>query len=187
MRKWLLFVLFVFATVAWAQTKKSEYTNSLHYSCFDRPFLSVSAHVPDRRSFPNVELQLTDQYGRRAGIGKYNRGIPNSHYGNVAEIPKVPERSKAVAVEVCGATSGRYALTVSEHDNSPYTISVTGDDGKDGNQSEDQNRRPDGERVCQFRFYFSMAAGKVSIEWVDKDNRPLPFLATPDCDPVTRF
>lgn len=82
------------------------------------------------------------------------------------------------------ATAGRYAFTVSEHDSSPYTISVTGDDGKDGNESETLNRRPDRERVCQFRFYFAMAGGKVSIEWVDKDNRPLPFLEKPDCDPV---
>ena len=66
----------------------------------------------------------------------------------------------------------------------PYTISVTGDDVKDGNESEELNRRPDGEGVCQFRFYFSMAAGKVSIEWVDKDNRSLRFLDKPDCDLV---
>ncbi len=99
----------------------------------------------------------------------------------------MPERSKAVAIEVCNARPGRYTFTVSEHDNARYTISITGDDGKDGNESEMLNRRPDGERVCQFRFYFSMAGGKVSIEWVDKDNRPLPFLKKPDCDPVPSF
>jgi hypothetical protein len=190
MRLSLLFVSLAFATGALARTKTSEYSDSLRFSCFDRPYLSVSAHVSGRRSFPNVELQLTDQYGRRAGIGKHDRRIPNSHYGKVAEIPKVPERSKAVAVEVCGATAGRYAFTVSEHDSSPYTISVTGDDGKgsnDGNESDELNRQPNGERVCQFRFYYSMAGGKVSIEWVDKDNRVLPFLEKPDCEPVTHF
>jgi hypothetical protein len=112
--------------------------------------------------------------------------MPNSHYGKIAEIPKVPERSKAVAIEVCGATAGRYAFTVSEHDSSAYAISITGDDGKESNiETETLNRRPDGERVCPFRFYFSMAGGKVSIEWLDKDNRPLPFLEKPDCEPVS--
>ena len=184
MRLSLLIVLLAFATAALAQTKQSQYSNSLRFSCFDLPYLSVSAHVPGRRSFANVELQLTDQSGRRAGIGKYDRRIPNSRYGKTAEIPKVPDRSKAIAIEVCGARAGRYAFTVSEHNSSPYTISVTGDDGKDGNESEELNRRPDGEGVCQFRFYFSMAAGKVSIEWVDKDNRSLRFLEKPDCDLV---
>jgi hypothetical protein len=112
MRLSLLIVLLAFATAALAQTKQSHYSNSLRFSCFDLPYLSVSAHVPGRRSFPNVELQLTDQSGRRAGIGKYDSRIPNSRYGKTAEIPKVPDRSKAIAIEVCGARAGRYAFTV---------------------------------------------------------------------------
>jgi len=190
MRSSLLFVLFAFANFALAQTKKSEYSDSLRYSCVDRPFLSVSANAPDRRSFPNVEIQLTDEHGRHAGIGEYDSRIPNSRYGKTAQIPKVPERSKAVAVEVCDATSGRYAFTVAEHDSVPYAISITGDDGRqtnDGNETETLNMQPHGARVCQFRFYFSMVGGKVSIEWVDKDNRSLRFSERPDCDPVSRF
>jgi hypothetical protein len=124
-------VVFLAATSS-TPASEHEYTDSLRYSCFDHPFLSVSAQVAEHEAFPDVDLRLTDPKGRNTGNGRQDRPIPNSHYGKIVEMPKHPERSKAVAVEVCDAIEGRYSFTVSEHGRGDYIVSVGGDDGKYG-------------------------------------------------------
>jgi len=191
MPKTFLFLLFVigFTTLAPGEQANSGYSESLRYSCFDKPFLSISGHSPKHDRFPDIELEVRDTSGAQAGYGKYERRIPESRYGRVAEIPKAPEHSRAVAVEVCNAKAGRYTFTVYEHGNFPYRISVTGDDGRnsnEGNETQIIYRQPNQGTACRFSFDFLMSDGKVTIHWLDKENRPLPFAVAPSCEPVPR-
>jgi hypothetical protein len=176
----LWIVLPLLAVPVSAQTANSEYPESLRFSCLSASFLSVSADTLPRDDFPDVELRLVDPSGRSAGAGYHKRRIPHSRSGKIIQIPKHPE-IKAVAVEICHAIPGRYLLTVAEHGKRQYGISITGDDGKTGNESLGKYFQPDGDRVCEYRFSFSMNVGSVSIRWLDRDNRPL---LTPTCDLV---
>jgi hypothetical protein len=174
-------ILFVVGA-ANAQNPKPEYSESLHYSCLYSPFLSISAHSRRHDNFPAVELRLIDPLQRHAGDIVDAPQIPKSHYGKIVEIPRRPEISKAVAIEICDATPGQYLITVSEHVRTEYVISVTGD-------GETQNlyiRNPEESRTCRYRFYFSIADGKAAIRWLDHSNHPMRFAQQPDCDSVLR-
>jgi hypothetical protein len=180
-------ILFLAGAAANAQTSRPEYSESLHYSCLDSPFLKISAHFPRRDSFPAVEMRLTDPSGRNAGGTTDAHQIPNSHYGRIVEMPKQPDISKAVAIEICDARPGRYLMTTSERGGAEYRISVTGDDGKNENETQILYvRTAEDGRTCRYRFYFLMADGKVAIRWLDDTNHPLRFGQQPDCDPGPR-
>src|SRR5258708_1679424 len=71
---------------------------SLRFSCFNKPFLSVSLHTQKRDRFPDVELRLIDPRGRSEGGARAKR-IPKSQSGRVIQIPGHPAISKAIAVE----------------------------------------------------------------------------------------
>jgi hypothetical protein len=169
-----------------AQKGIPQYSDTLHYSCFDSPFLGIEAYAPDHRSFPNVELELVDPSGRRAGSGQQELTIPHSHYGKIVEIPEYPARSKAIAVEICDAIGGRYIFSVLEHDKTQFKIAVKGYDGKDGEQIAILNNVSGGDRTCQYKFDFSVVKGKVAIRWLDRTNHPLPLLEEPTCGTVSR-
>lgn len=184
-----LFLLLMLITAGSTTTGATEYSQSLRFSCFDDPFLSVSVSVPRHDSFVNIELGLSDPDGRSAGAGHHSHSIPRSQYGKIVEIPSHPEMSKAVAVEICGAVPGAYLISVSEHGNFDYRLSVTGDDGtrsNQGNETQPVNLHADGDRMCHFRFNFRMAKGKVAIQWLDNTGHPLAFLERPTCEPVPR-
>lgn len=85
-------------------TAGTEYSKSLRFACSNDPFLSVSVSSPRHDRFLNIELELVDPAGRKVGYSDENHPIPRSQYGKVVEIPSHPERSKAVAVEICGAS-----------------------------------------------------------------------------------
>jgi len=181
----LLMLMTACSTTTWA----GEYSQSLRFSCFDDPFLSVSVSAPLHDSFVNIELGLVDREGRSAGSGHHSHSIPKSQYGKVVEIPSHPERSKAVAVEVCGAMPGAYLISVSEHGNFNYRLTVSGDDGtrsNEGNEAQPVNLHAEGDRMCHFRFNFRSSKGKVAIQWLDSTGRPLAFLEQPTCEPVPR-
>ena len=170
-----------------SRSTEPEYSASIHLSCHDSPFLSISAQTPRRDNFPDVELRLTDPLGRHAGSGSHDHQIPNAQYGKIVEIPtRRPSLSKAVAVEVCNAIAGRYIFTVTEHGKAEYRVSVSGADGKYLVVSEVLNLSADGDRTCQYRFLFSMPKSKANIRWLDNKDRPLAFLQHPVCAPVPR-
>ena len=66
---------------------------SLRFSCFNKPFLSVSLHMQKRDRFPDVGLRLIDPLGR-SGDGAGAKRIPNSQSGEVIQIPGHPTISK---------------------------------------------------------------------------------------------
>lgn len=169
-----------------AQEANSEYSDTLHYSCFDSPFLAVEAYAPDHRSFLDVELELVNPSGREAGSAKHEVSIRHSHYGKIVESPEDPDRSKAIAVEICDAIGGRYVFSVLEHNRTQFKIAVKGYDGKDGEQIAILNNVSGEDRTCQYKFDFSMVKGKVAIRWLDRTNHPLPLLEEPICGAVSR-
>ncbi len=76
---------------------------SLALSCLDVPFLSVSLSSPKRDMMPATRFVVTDPIGRKAGEHQKGNTIPRSRYAEIVEIPKLPLRSKALAVEICNA------------------------------------------------------------------------------------
>jgi hypothetical protein len=151
--------------------------------------MSVSVSVPRHDRFVNVELELVDPTGRKAGGGDKNHTIPRSQYGKVVEMPSHPDRSKTVAVEICGAMPGLYLITLSEHGRLDYQLAVRGDDGtgsNKGNETEAVNLHADGDRTCRYRFNFSMENGYAAIRWLDTNGYPLKFGERPTCDAVPR-
>jgi len=172
--------LIVFVLAVWGTaTSEPRYRNSLEYSCLKSPFIGVSAYSPRHDGFPDVELSLTDPRGRNAGKDQHGVSIPHNQYGRIVEIPKSPEMSRSVALEVCDAVTGRYILTVTEHGRAEYHIDVKGYDGKSGNLQHSLNRRADGDRTCQYRFRFLMAEGEVKIDWLTKLTSPSSTIRGP--------
>jgi hypothetical protein len=173
---WHLFLPLMLIAAGCTTTWATEYPQSLRFSCFDDPFLSVSVSAPRHDSFVNIDLGLVDPDGRSAGSGHHGPSIPRSQYGKVVEIRPHPEMSKAIAVEICGAMPGSYLIEVSEHGSFDYRLSVTGDDGTNSNQSNETqpvNLHSDGDRMCHFRFRFRMAKGKVG-DSVARQHWPSP-------------
>lgn len=152
---------------------------SLRFSCLKKPFLSVSLHTPKHDRFPDVELRLIDPRGR-SGDGAGANRIPKSQSGRVIEMPGQPY--KAVAVEVCDAIPGAYALIVSQHGGERYRIGVSGHDGGLGNDAMgyDLDAHPD--RTCRYWFRFSM--GPVKVRWLEGTNHMQT--GEPACEAVPR-
>ncbi len=155
-------------------------------SCVGEPFLSVSASAPRHDAFIDLELGVVDPIGRLVGKGEHTHKIPRSHYGKIIEIPSHPETSKALAIEICGATPGRYLLTVSEHGSYDYRLSLGADDGTGSNQGNEGASlllHADGNRQCRYRFNFSIEGSRVAIRLLDQNENRISFDRV-TCDPV---
>ena len=109
-----------------AQNSTAKTPESLAFQCFDKPFVSVSARTRGRDTVPVVGLSLSDPLGRRQGEGVHSRKIPTSKYGEVVEVRSAPQRSKALAIEICDAKQGVYELRVEEHGSETYVLDVSG-------------------------------------------------------------
>ena len=155
---------------------------SLRFSCFNKPFLSVSLHTQKRDRFPAVELRLIDPRGR-SGDGTGAKRIRKSQSGRVIQIPGHPTISKAIAVEVCDAIPGDYAVIVSEHNDEQYGFVVSGDDGGPGNEAMSSGLYAHPDRTCRYWFRFSMGAGHmVTVRWLESINHMQTI--EPVCEPV---
>lgn len=152
---------------------------SLVFSCLDKPFVSVAAMGPKHDGFPAVELVLTDPKGRNAGLG-HNR-IPHSSYGNIVEMKRYPERSKARAVEVCNAEQGIYALEVHELSNERYLLEAKGEDGDAANSAVAILKHV-GEkgRVRRYYFKFTIIGPRLDVSWLDGEGREQLVLEVPE-------
>ena len=160
---------------------------SLRYTCFNKAFLSVSVYVPHRRSFPDVQLRLTDLLGRTFASGRQRKGTAKIYSGRVIEIPGQghEESSKAVAVEVCGAMQGDYAVVVSEHTNAEYGIAVRADDGRLGNDATSTRISTRQDQTRKYGFRVLMDGHFVSVRWLISSKH----LQTdgPTCEPVASY
>jgi hypothetical protein len=179
-----LFLLLMLIAVGSTTLGATEYLQTLQLSCFDNPFLSVSVSAPRHDSFVNVDVGLVDPKGRSVGSGHHGPAIPRSQYGKVVDAPQHPEMTKAVAVEICGALPGVYLISVREHGNLDYRLTVRGDDGtrsNQGNEAQFVNLHADSDRVCHYRFDFRMVKGTVGIQWLDNTGHPLASADSPTC------
>jgi len=155
-----------------AQAAATLPRTSLELSCPNEAFVSVSASTPKRDAFPSVQLTLTDPLSRKNGEGGGNKLIPRSRYGNLVEIPREPQRSRALAIEVCNAKQGIYQTNIYEHGDVPYLVTVRGVGSTDRRSLLLHHIAREG-RVRHYKFKFKINAGKVMLVWLDADNHPL--------------
>jgi hypothetical protein len=150
------------------------------FSCLGRPFVSVAAMTPRRDGFPAVELVLTDPLGRTAGAGLHGKQIPESSYGNIVEIPRHPQRSKARAVEVCNAEQGIYEVKVEELAIDPYLLVANGDGDVDKADSAILNHIGRKGRIRRYRFKVTIKDRQVTLSWLDAQGHQQLLIETPE-------
>ena len=181
---WLCIVA-LSGTIAGHDTQ-SDGSVSLRFSCLNSGFLSVSAHTPQHDGFPDVDLRLVDPLGRTAGAGRNERPIPSSQYGKIFEIRQQPQKSRAVAVEICDAIPGRYVITILEHSDAEYRVTVRGEGArKTGMEGLILYPAAEGNRTCRYKFDFVPKQKEVA-RWLDDRDRPLRPWEQPACSPIPR-
>ena len=149
---------------------------SLELSCPTSPFISVSASSPDLDAIPSVRLSLQDPSGRIQGFPVATKTIPKSSYGAIAELPKHPQRSKALALEICDAQQGEYHLVIAEFGNAPYRLNVRADaKAKNGESLILQNLATEG-RNRSYKFVFRIRKDRLELMWLDKNRTEKRFL-----------
>src|SRR5207248_285357 len=114
----------LFAITLHAQAVTVNDQQSLLESCSDDTFLSVSVSSPKRDIIPLAQLRIIDPTSREQGVHVVGKTIPNSRYENVVELPQTPNRSRVHAIEVCGAKEGKYKISIYEHGDDSYRLSV---------------------------------------------------------------
>jgi hypothetical protein len=152
-----------------AQDKTSQNTESLALHCFEKPFVSASVRTRSRDVVPAVKLSLTDPLGRSQGERTRSPQIPASSYGEVVQIPRLPDRSRALAIEVCDAEQGVYKLRVEEHGDEPYVLDVTAEaPNADITPSLLLHHIAQKGRIGHYRFRLRITNGQVDIKWLDR-------------------
>lgn len=163
-------LMLVLATVSWSaagQSNQARIPESMVYVCDEKPFLSVAARTKDRDVFPTVDLSISDPAHRTQGERRSGAKIPESRYGRVVQIPKMPQHSKALAIEICNAEQGPYELTVEEHGNGAYVLAVSGsDDTRDTNELVLYHIAKEG-RILHYEFTFRADPKQIVVNWLD--------------------
>jgi hypothetical protein len=148
-------------------------------SCKGSQFLSASVSTPRRDRIPQTEVKLTDPASREQGANATGTRISRSQYESVAEVPKFPKLSMQHAVEVCDAGEGEYLLTIYEHGDERYRITV-GVYGNENNEFLPENFRSQEGRIRQFKFLFKIKKREVFLTWLDENGRPHLHVANND-------
>ena len=149
---------------------QSKVLEPLRYSCKTPIFLSTSVNTPQRDGVPATEIKLTTPSSLQQGSLAAGALIPRSRYAVIAEIPEFPKKSMAHAIEICGAESGEYLLTIYEHGQEQYSIAVTAD-GKDDSISLPENLKSHEGRVRKLKFLLEKEEGKIVLTWLDDNGR----------------
>jgi hypothetical protein len=97
--------------------------------------------------------------------------IPKSQYSEVVELPKRPNRSEVLAIEICNASQGTYRLKMEETGTQPYRISVRGT-GPNIIASQDLRHSSENGRVRSYYFSYWIENGEAHIQWLDEAGRP---------------
>jgi hypothetical protein len=165
-----LFGIFILTTsLPAARNATSQNAESLALRCFEKPFIGVSVRARGRDVVPAVNLSLTDPLGRRQGEGSRDPQIPTSSYGIVVQIPKLPDRSRVRAIEVCDPEPGVYGLKLEEHGDEFYVLDVTAQAPNAGIVASLllYHIATEG-RIGHYRFTSKIAKEKVDIRWLDQ-------------------
>jgi hypothetical protein len=156
---------------AWGQAKTSTQAatqKSMLFSCFAKPFLSVSVSAPNKDVVSPVQVKLVDSAGREQGDKLRGTPIPRSHYKQVVEVPSAPNRSLVHAVEICGAEPGQYELTIYEHGNNPYRVDVAADESDADRYALEIRHNSRESRVRRYRLVFKVDGKLPSVFWLDE-------------------
>ncbi len=145
--------------------------DSMRYSCDAKAVLSVSVSTPRRENVPKTEINLTDPGSRQQGENPTSAIIPRSRYEIIAEIPNLPKKSTQRAVEICGAESGDYLLTILEHADENYRITVEATTEEDAVALPEKLRSHEGQ-IREFKFRFKTEKGKIYLTWLDDNGQP---------------
>lgn len=165
------FLMFSLRAATAAQT--GEVRSTLRYSCIhDEEFLSVAVSTPERDDFPAVGLILTDPNGRRSGLDVGKEPIPGSRYAKIFEIPRISNRSRATAIEICKPAKGKYNLTVAEETESRYRLTIRGD-SKVAMEWEPLHLMGQPGRKRSFEFNYSGNNGKPVIKILSSTGKAL--------------
>jgi hypothetical protein len=152
---------------AFVQGSRTEPQKSLGFSCLRRSFISVTASTSKRDRFPLVQLELTDPSERTTGKGARGSVIPSSRYAEIVELPSAPDRSKAIAVEVCDAEQGIYVLRVHELGHEPYLLSVRGMGPAENNETLVLHHLAQEGRTRSYKFIFKIEDRHLIVRWLD--------------------
>jgi len=152
---------------------KPRVPESLAHHCFDAPFVGVYARTKNRDSAPGLQLWLIDPLNRSAGEPTSGERIPDSTYGEVVQIVKLPEHSKALAVEVCNAHEGTYEIKLEEKTSEPYVLDISGNGDVAVSSSLLLHHIPS-RRTLHYRFTFHIKGRKVLLFWLDEQGREVP-------------
>lgn len=127
---------------------------------------------------PPVQIRLVDPSKREEGVDISGEKIPVSRYAEVVELPKLPQRSRVRAIEICGAEAGAYEIVVYEHGSDTYRLSV----GVDGAEYMSTNLQARKGWIRHFRFQLRNEDRKLSLTWLDNKGHPKFYAGDGDTD-----
>jgi hypothetical protein len=168
-RSRIFVIVFLIGGSIGSQSSSTQPTTSLAFSCLGKLFVSVSASTPNHESIPAIGLALSDPVGRTAGFAIKRGDIPDSSYGPVIEIPKLPQRSRALALEICNAEQGLYEIKVTEFGDKPYQLTVRGAGDAKNNSALALYHDSRKGRVRHYRFVFRIEGDQMILKWLDTD------------------
>ncbi len=153
-----------------AQVTATRMHESLAFRCLDKPFISVSVRARDGDTVPAVRFSIADPQGREQGEGVRGAKIPSSSYGDVVQVRTAPQRSKALAVEICKAEQGAYDIKVEERGITPYILDVSGQaPHTDNSDTLLLHHLAQRGRIRRYRFTFRISMLQVIVRWIDPD------------------
>jgi hypothetical protein len=163
----------VVATCCFAipQDNSARTRESLARHCFNEAFVSLSARTRNRDTIPNVSLLLTDPLGRMQGEGVRGAGIPTSSYGQIVQVLSSPQRSRALAIEVCGAVEGEYEVMVKEQGTENYVVDLAARYRETSTLSLLLYHHAQYGRTRKYRFTFRVEKKEAVVRWLDSDGR----------------
>jgi len=88
------------------------------------------------------------------------------------QIPKAPNRSEVLAVEICNPSQGTYRLKIEETGTQPYRLTVTGD-APSIVESQTLKHISQTGRIRSYYFAFWIENKEAHIQWLDEEGRPL--------------
>jgi hypothetical protein len=170
LRSYILVIVLLTGGSIGSQSSSTQPSTSLAFSCLGKPFLSVSASTPNQESIPAVGIVLSDPVGRTEGFAIKRGDIPESGYGPVIEIPKLPQRSRALALEICNAEQGLYEIKVTEFGDKSYRLTVRGTGGSTkNNEALVLHHVSRSGRIRLHRFVFRIEGDQMILKWLDTD------------------
>jgi hypothetical protein len=114
---------------------------------------------------------LIDPSGRAQPQAAGHGRILKSRYAEVVELPKHPERSEVLAIEICDPLQGTYRLKVEEIGSRPYRIRVSGDAPNVGDSQVLKHNSESG-RIRSYYFAFWIEKKEAHIQWLNEAGRP---------------